>query len=380
MGSIIRQTVPIGKLNSELLHKLHKQRVDLVKSSFFQLDVLIAFALFGAITALVKYGASDSIIAALSGSESPVAFLGAFLSFALVLRTNICYSRWWEGRVLWGNLIYSAISVVQQGQCWIYNEDQVNRLSSTVIVFAYACKAQLNESSLFKEDGLKLVQRGILSVEELDVVTAQSGWEAYYFLDVMRAVVRRASFCEDNATNLIRGGVAAQLRLEKMIAKLHRSMGGLIRVKMTGLPVTYNVFFTIFSFIFFLLATLAWAPSIGWYTPFVNGVVYVLIRMFLTIGDSLEDPFGLDILDLPLDTYCATIEEQIDAVHYRRIVAPFDLGVGSNNSKPDSISQCTPNATIIGTHISVKDSTSDGVKVTFPFAIGKETDDSCTKC
>jgi len=355
--------------------KVTKQSIDFAKSSFLQLDVLIALALFTAITAFVKYAANNSMIALLSGSKFPVGFLGGFLSFALIFRSNICYSRWWEGRVLWGDLIYASISTVQQGRCWICNEDQVHRLSSTVIVFAYACKAQLRGKSLCKEDGLKLVQRGILSREELDVATIQSGWEPYYFLDVMRAVISQASFREDNETNLMGGEVAAQLSLEKSIDLLARSIEGMIRVKTTGLPTTYNVFFTIFLYNFFLVATLAWAPSIGWYTPIVNGVVYVLIRMFLSLGDSMEDPFGLDILDLPLHSYCAAIEKQIDAIHHRRTIAPFDLGVGPTISKPDSISQCTTNSKTIVTPISVKDSTSSGVKATFPITIGSETED-----
>jgi len=44
---------------------------------------------------------------------SPVAQL---LGFALVFRTNRCYDRWWEGRVLWGRLIFGAIELAQKNK------------------------------------------------------------------------------------------------------------------------------------------------------------------------------------------------------------------------------------------------------------------------
>lgn len=353
--------------------------ISIVKSRFIGIDVIIALTLFSAITAFVKYGANENTVALLSDSKTPAAFLGGFLSFALVFRTNICYSRWWEGRCLWGGLIYAAINTVQQGQCWMTNEDQVRRLSSTVIVFAYASKAQLRGKSLDKEDGSQLVRRGLLSREELDVATIQSGWEPYYFLDVMRAVISQTSLCDGNATNQIGGGFVAQLSLEKSIDSLARAIGGLIRVKLTGLPATYNVFFSTCCYIFFLIATLAWAPSIGWYTPIVNGMIYVLFRTFISIGDSLEDPFGDDIIDLPLSKYCAAIEKQINAVRSRRKGAPFDIGVGPTDINSDHISQCTDDTESIGTQTSDKDSELNGAKFN-PHSIALTLDVFCAEC
>jgi len=348
-SAIEKLLTPIGNTEIEIVGcKDTKQKILFVlRSPFHSLDPFIAIAFFCVVTAFMKYQVNDDIAALLSSSKVSVAFLGGFLSFALVFRTNVCYSRWWEGRCLWGSLIYAAINTVQQGRCWISNEDQVQRLSSTVIVFAYACKAQLRGSSLSKEEGRKLIQKGFLSRAELDVVTTQSGWEPYYFLDVMRAVISQASLGEDNATNLMGRGVVAQLSLEKSIDTLARAIGGMIRVKATGIPATYNTFFTVSIYVFFLVATLAWAPSMGWYTPIVNALIYLVIRMFLILGDTLEDPFGLDIIDLPLHKYCEVIENQIDAVRSRRMVASFDLSIGPIDISPDSISQCSPKSTLI---------------------------------
>ena len=54
-------------------------------------------------------GEDDELRETFSNSSSGVAILGGLLSFVLVFRTNVCYSRWWEGRCLWGGAIFSTI-------------------------------------------------------------------------------------------------------------------------------------------------------------------------------------------------------------------------------------------------------------------------------
>lgn len=45
------------------------------------------------------------------------------------------------------------------------------------------------------------------------------------------------------------------------------------------------------------------------------------------IGEFMVDPFGSDIFDLPLKTYCKVVEIQIESI-MRRERIPYDLGVG----------------------------------------------------
>ena len=65
----------------------------------------------------------------LSESKPAISTLGAFYSFALVFRTNICYARWWEGRSLWGELIVNAIRITQQGRVSLSSLARVCRSS-----------------------------------------------------------------------------------------------------------------------------------------------------------------------------------------------------------------------------------------------------------
>ena len=60
-------------------------------------------------------------------------------------------------------------------------------------------KAQLRDHSIEEADGLQSVERGLLEAAELRTISAQVGWQPYYCLDVIRAVVREAWDSEGGA-------------------------------------------------------------------------------------------------------------------------------------------------------------------------------------
>ena len=129
----------------------------------------------------------------MSDSKPAIATLGTFYSFALVFRTNICYARWWEGRVLWNTstIIIWSIRITQQAHLWIKEPVLVQRLSNLAIIFAYCCKAHLRGAGIQDESegGAKLLENGYISQEELDTISRQSGWEPYYCIDAMRVTI-----------------------------------------------------------------------------------------------------------------------------------------------------------------------------------------------
>ena len=83
----------------------------------FGIDLLAVLLVSSIVTLLVNSMSSGNVwLSFLLESKAAISTLGAFYSFALVFRTNICYSRWWEGRTLWGSIIIYTIRITQQGQ------------------------------------------------------------------------------------------------------------------------------------------------------------------------------------------------------------------------------------------------------------------------
>ena len=58
------------------------------------------------------------------------------LVFAVALRLNVCVARWWEGRCLWGKLVFAAINATQQARAAIKDEKLLRRFTNAVIVFS----------------------------------------------------------------------------------------------------------------------------------------------------------------------------------------------------------------------------------------------------
>lgn len=200
------------------------------------------------------------------------------------------------------------------------------------ITFAYACKAQLRGNSIKNkvEDGANLVRRGVLAQEELDMIGKQTAWQPYYCIDAMRAVMNEGLLLNNNQNHPDWRLQSAHQAMENTIAKLSSTIGGCIRVKSTGLPVAYDDILNAMGCIFFLAAILAWAPGVGLYNPIIVLVAYVIVKMIVGLGNDMEDPFGHDESDLPLEKFCVTIEKQINAIDERAHMIPYNLAYGPN--------------------------------------------------
>ena len=189
--------------------------------------------------------------------------------------------------MLWGSMIVCSIRIAQQAHLWIKEPALVHRLSCLAIIFAYCCKAQLRGAGVedVTEGGGKLLEKGVISQEELDMISRQSGWQPYYCIDAMRAVV--SSGLEANSKHDGWKNNAAQTAMEETICKLADGIGGCIRVRSTGLPAAYDDILNTTGAIFFTAACLAWAPGAGFYNPIVVLIVYVIVKMIIGVGTDM---------------------------------------------------------------------------------------------
>jgi len=176
------------------------------------------------------------------------------------------------------------------------DEDRLHRLAWSVIAFGYACKAYICNNSFEVDDRDFLVGKGILLQEELDVVAMQKGWQPYYFLAVMRAVINQEYDALKVTANTMDVGVAHHMAIESSINMLSTTMRGMIRVKATDLPQEYNSFFLAIYVVLFTVASLRFTPDIGWWTPVALGDIYHVVRIIMVIGNGMEDPIGTTVL------------------------------------------------------------------------------------
>jgi putative membrane protein len=204
--------------------------------------------------------------------------LGALVGF----RTKAAYDRWWEGRILWGqltndsrNLCLKAVSLAEPSP-----EDR-RELARLVAAFAVALMTHL---------------RGVAP----DAGPPRHG-PAHVAGRVFAVLAR---WRQDGRID----GHALQL-LDSHAAALLDVCGGCERIRNTPLPASYLSLLRHGLILSFLLLPWCMINSLGIWALVLQGfVVYFLFGVEL-IAEEVENPFGFDPDDLPLEQFCETIRE-----------------------------------------------------------------------
>ena len=261
----------------------------------------------------------------LDGAADKLRLMGTLFAFALVFRFNKCYERWNQGRVLWGAIISTSADATRMASNWILDDLVATRFCRWVVVFAYASKALLRGNSLAHpdEEGEALMERKMLTREELDEMEAVDGWKPQYCLDMLDAIWIAAHSPPHNGDILMFDSshkVHSQLfrAIEGSISKLGASLGDAIRLRASGLPETYDSLHHLIFYSYFMLSAVFYAPSLGWALPMLVGVESFIIMLISVLGSELVQPFGSDRVDLPLELFCQTIEVQVKQIREPR--------------------------------------------------------------
>jgi len=224
--------------------------------------------------------------------------LGFVISLLLVFRTNTAYDRWWEGRKLWGALINNSRNLALKMNALLARNDSNSRLfyKSIIPQFAIALKNHLRSEStrLELDEGLHEDLGGIDHSKHMPN--------------------QLASVLFKKTNSLFESG---KIKGEQLIVlnnelqSLTDISGACERIKNTPIPISYSSFLK--KFIFFYVMTLPWGYvfNLGYLViPVVCFIFYVLASLEL-VAEEIEDPFGVDSNDLPMDRMCENIQKQI---------------------------------------------------------------------
>lgn len=90
--------------------------------------------------------------------------------------------------------------------------------------------------------------------------------------------------------------------------------GACERIKNTPIPYSYSAFIKKFIFIYVMTLPFGYVFSLGYYVaPIVAFVFYVLASLEL-VAEEIEDPFGFDANDLPMDKMSANIRKHVGEI------------------------------------------------------------------
>jgi ion channel-forming bestrophin family protein len=225
--------------------------------------------------------------------------LGIVLGLFLVFRTNTAYDRWWEGRRLWGAMVNSTRNFAMKLSAYISAESHEDRdwFYKMISNFVFSAKESLRGGVQFAE--LDPPPDAEL-IDDLKKYKHKPNRIAALMYRKVNELYLQKKFTGDHLINL-----------DKELKDFNDILGACERIKYTPIPYSYMMYVKKFIFIYITTLPFGFVATAGYMTvPIVVLVSFVLLSVEL-IAEEIEDPFGRDINDLPLDELAGKIRDNV---------------------------------------------------------------------
>ena len=234
----------------------------------------------------------------------PFTLIGLPIAIFLGFRNNSAYDRFWEGRKLWGELVLRSRNLARQCQSLMQYErparigdglgDLRVRMILRAVAFSYALRDLLRQSPTDQAIAPMLAPEEFAGMRQVvnkpDFLMQRMGQDLGQCLK------------EDRIEPCLAANVDATL------SAMTAAAASCERIKNTPIPFSYTVLLHRTAYLYCFLLPFGLVDSIGFMTPVVVAIVAYTFFALDALGDELEEPFGVEHNDLPLDAICRAIE------------------------------------------------------------------------
>lgn len=225
--------------------------------------------------------------------DTPSEFLstmGILLSLLILFRTNTAYDRFYEGRRTWGTLVNNSRNLAAYLSVLLPAQRHDDRLFFTKAIanFAFALKNHLRNDRPSNATELQESAQGQLSTLNL-------------YDHVPNGIVAQM---RQRTEALYREGLLTDpqlINLNNLIIVFLDVAGICERIRSTPIPFSYSFFIKFFILLYIGIMPFTIVDEYGYLTiPAVMAVSYVMVGLEI-IGEEIQDPFGLERNNLPLN-------------------------------------------------------------------------------
>ncbi len=256
---------------------------------------LILFA--GVLTALLCFLFINVLAIEITDTKAFHSILGVILGLFLVLRTNTAYDRWWEGRKLWGQLVNDCRQLAVKLASFL-PEDAIDDhifFRKMIPNITFAMKEHLRDSILIGEmDMPEELQERLISSKHRPNMINKFMYERVHKLHQEGKIAGEQLFL-----------------LDKEIKGFTDVMGACERIKSTPIPYSYSMFIKKFLFIYSITLPMTFIGEFGYWSILLVVMAFYFLMSVELISEEIEDPFGKDMNDLPLDELCVKIKKNV---------------------------------------------------------------------
>jgi putative membrane protein len=224
------------------------------------------------------------------------ALFGLALSIFLGFRNNACYDRWWEARKQWGRLILELRGLAREATALL---GPCPFLLRPAIGFTHALCAKLRG-----RDQLAAAAPWLTAQQAAGLAGMPNIPDA-----ILHGITRELAA-------LRRDGTLSDMLYTALLQRLQgltEVQAACERIRGTPLPFAYTLLLHRTAFLFCLLVPFGLAGTIGLATPLAAALLAYAFFGLDALGDQLEEPFGEEPNDLPLDAMTRTVEIELRA-------------------------------------------------------------------
>jgi putative membrane protein len=277
--------------------------------------------------------------------------LGFVVGLAISFRTTTAYERYTEGRKYWSQLIFVSQNLART--IWIHTkeregelgkEDLLNKLSALNLLNAFACSVKhrlrfepgidypdLRDRVEFLDTFARAAEVDIPKPSDKKKLKAVGEYLGVTFAESNpRKRIKRSKKPLGNLSLEILNHLSAyvhsvidnetlniglyQNQAITGIVQLNEAMVGMDRVLQTPLPIAYSIAISQITWVYVMMLPFQLWDDLRWITiPGCIFAAYIIIGLS-AIGREIENPFGNDVNDLPLEAYCEELEMDIDYI------------------------------------------------------------------
>lgn len=255
---------------------------------------------------VIHYFHADSVQEVIGDSkvlQNVIVSFNVLVSLFLVFRTNAANDRFWEARKQWGGMVNTVRNVARG--IWIVAEerepaDRERKEAALRLVVAFAVATKLH----LRKEGVN---------NELAPLMASFNY--FKLQEVKHAPLEIAFWIGDYLQRQYQGGhinVFQLAALHELLDDLVDILGACERILKTPTPLIYTILLRTLLVIYFLLLPWDFVDGLTWWTAPISMFASILLLGIDEVGAEIEEPFGKDPNDLPLDAICATMLNNIN--------------------------------------------------------------------
>ena len=246
--------------------------------------------------------------------ESAIGIFGLAITFFVIFRSNKVYDRWWEARIIWGQIVNDSRSWAAQVLTLVNSQNTAQGLDQQNLkevqrrlVFRHLAWINSLRMGLRKEDEYNLLSE-FLAPEELADLMSYSNKTTKLGLTQAQEI-----------DGFFKEGVEQgryKLQMLELIQSMYDQQGKCERIKNTPFPKHYTVLTDLAVWGYALAICVYVIGEFGfqiktdfnWLTIPLASTIAIIVIGLEHLAKFHEDPFDRKIHDTPMTTLCRTIE------------------------------------------------------------------------